>query len=73
MRPADGPAGAVVLTDDQVATLGAGKTPAVRVTVNGVTVPARIDLGVFDVVDVSAQDYDGNPAHKQSMLRGPLN
>lgn len=37
-----GPAGAVVLTDDQVATLGGPKTPPVRVTVNGVTVLARV-------------------------------
>ena len=37
-----GPAAAVVLTDEQVATLGAGKAPAVRVTANGVTVAARI-------------------------------
>jgi hypothetical protein len=37
-----GPAAAIVLTDEQVAALGAGKTPAVRVTANGVTVAARI-------------------------------
>ena len=37
-----GPAAAIVLTDEQVATLGGGKTPAVRVTANGATVPARI-------------------------------
>ncbi|MCW2526825.1 MAG: hypothetical protein JWM76_1685 [Pseudonocardiales bacterium] len=37
-----GPAGAVVLTDDQVATLGGSKSPPVKVTINGVTVPARI-------------------------------
>jgi Bacteriocin-protection, YdeI or OmpD-Associated/Domain of unknown function (DUF1905) len=37
-----GPAAAVVLTDEQVATLGAGKTPPVRVTVNGVTVGGRV-------------------------------
>ena len=37
-----GPAGAVVLTDDQVAELGGTKTPPVRVTVNGVTVLARV-------------------------------
>ena len=38
-----GPAGAIVLTDEQVQTLGGGaKTPPVRVTANGVTVPARI-------------------------------
>lgn len=37
-----GPAGAIVLTDEQVATLGGGKTPPVRVTVGGVTVPARV-------------------------------
>ena len=37
-----GPAGAIVLTDEQVAKLGGGKAPPVRVTVNGVTVAARI-------------------------------
>jgi hypothetical protein len=37
-----GPAGAVVLSDDQVAILGGTKNPPVRVTVNDVTVPARI-------------------------------
>jgi Bacteriocin-protection, YdeI or OmpD-Associated/Domain of unknown function (DUF1905) len=37
-----GPAGAIVLSDDQVATLGGTKTPSVRVTVLGVTVPARV-------------------------------
>lgn len=37
-----GPAGAIVLTDDQVAGLGAGKTPPVRVTVNDVTAEARV-------------------------------
>jgi hypothetical protein len=37
-----GPAGAVVLTDQQVAQLGSAKTPPVRVTANGVTVAARI-------------------------------
>lgn len=37
-----GPAAAVILTDEQVASLGAGKTPPVRFTVNGVTVDGRI-------------------------------
>lgn len=37
-----GPAGAIVLTDEQVASLGAGKAPPVRVTANGNTVAARI-------------------------------
>jgi hypothetical protein len=37
-----GPAGAIVLTDDQVARLGGGKTAPVRVTVDGVTVQARV-------------------------------
>lgn len=37
-----GPAGAIVLTDEQVASLGAGKTPPVRVTANGRTVAARV-------------------------------
>lgn len=36
------------------------------------TVPAGIDLRAFDVVDVSAQNYDGNPAHQRSVLQGPL-
>lgn len=37
-----GPAAAVVLSDEQVAGLGAGKTPAVRFTVGGTTVDGRI-------------------------------
>jgi hypothetical protein len=37
-----GPAAAVVLTDEQVASLEAGKTPPVRVTVNGVSVGGRV-------------------------------
>lgn len=37
-----GPAGAIVLTDEQVAALGGTRTPPVRVTVDGVTVQARV-------------------------------
>ncbi|MGV9714032.1 YdeI/OmpD-associated family protein [Gordonia sp. NPDC003424] len=37
-----GPAAAVILTDDQVASLGAGKTPPVSFTVNGIRVAGRI-------------------------------
>lgn len=37
-----GSAGGVVLTDAQVAALGGTRTPPVRVTVNDVTVPARV-------------------------------
>ena len=37
-----GPAAAIVLTDEQVAALGGGKAPAVRVTANGATVASRI-------------------------------
>jgi hypothetical protein len=37
-----GPAAALVLTDEQVAALGAGRAPAVRVTANGATVAARV-------------------------------
>lgn len=37
-----GPAAAVILTDDQVESLGGGKTPPVRITVGGITIPARI-------------------------------
>lgn len=37
-----GPAAAIVLTDEQVAALGAGKAPPVRVTANGSTVAARV-------------------------------
>jgi hypothetical protein len=37
-----GPAAALVLTDEQVAALGAGKAAAVQVTANGATVAARI-------------------------------
>jgi hypothetical protein len=37
-----GPAAAIVLTDEQVAALGAGKAFPVRVTANGNTVAARV-------------------------------
>jgi hypothetical protein len=37
-----GPAAAVILTDEQVAALGGGKTPAVRVTVNDQSFLGRI-------------------------------
>ncbi len=33
---------------------------------------STIDLRSYSVVDVSAQDFDGNPAHKDSVLRGTL-
>lgn len=36
------------------------------------TLASTIDLRSYSVVDVSAQDFDGNPAHKLSMLQGPL-
>ncbi len=35
-------------------------------------VPPGLDPSSYHVVDVSAQDYDGSPAHKQSVLRGQL-
>ena len=48
-----------------VGTLGAGG--------DGVwTLASTIDLRSYSVVDVSAQDFDGNPAHKDSVLRGAL-
>jgi hypothetical protein len=37
-----GPAAAIVLTDEQVAVLGAGKAFPVQVTINGTTVAARV-------------------------------
>ncbi|MEO9139252.1 MAG: anti-sigma factor [Jatrophihabitans sp.] len=36
------------------------------------TVPGGIDLHDYRIVDVSAQQYNGNPAHDRSVLRGPL-
>jgi hypothetical protein len=36
------------------------------------TVPQGIDLAAYHIVDVSAQRFDGNPAHQRSVLRGPL-
>jgi hypothetical protein len=36
------------------------------------TVPAGIDLSAYPVVDISAQNFDGNNQHEQSMLRGTL-
>ena len=48
-----------------VGTLGAGG--------DGVwTLASTIDLRSYSVVDVSAQDFDGDPAHKDSVLRGAL-
>lgn len=35
-------------------------------------VPAGLDPAAYRVVDVSAQKFDGNPAHQQSVLRGQL-
>lgn len=37
------------------------------------TVPDGLDLSRYDLVDVSSEPYDGNPAHSgQSILRGQL-
>jgi len=36
------------------------------------TLASTIDVRSYSVVDVSAQDFDGNPAHKKSVLQGPL-
>lgn len=35
-------------------------------------VPPGLDPRSYHVVDVSAQNYDGNPVHQQSVLRGEL-
>ena len=35
-------------------------------------VPAGLDPAGYSVVDVSAQNFDGNPVHQQSVLRGRL-
>ena len=49
-----GPAAAIILTDEQVAALGAGKTPPVRVTANGVSVAARVGrMGGENLVGLS--------------------
>lgn len=37
-----GPAAAIVLTDEQVATLGSTKTPPVRFTIDGQTIEGRV-------------------------------
>ncbi len=48
-----------------VGTLGANDTGTFPV-------PAGLDPSAYHVVDVSAQDFDGNPVHQQSVLRGQL-
>ncbi|MBV9593266.1 MAG: DUF1905 domain-containing protein [Actinobacteria bacterium] len=50
-----GPAAAIVLSDEEVAALGgATKTPAVTVTINGATVPARVGrMGGENLVGLS--------------------
>lgn len=35
-------------------------------------IPQGVDIHSYDVVDVSAQNFDGNPAHEKSVLRGGL-
>ncbi|MEO8749663.1 MAG: anti-sigma factor [Allobranchiibius sp.] len=35
-------------------------------------VPPGLNVNSYHIVDVSAQDYNGNPAHQQSVLRGGL-
>jgi hypothetical protein len=37
------------------------------------TLAGSIDLGAYDIVDVSARDYGGSTViHQQSVLQGPL-
>jgi hypothetical protein len=36
------------------------------------TVPAGVDLSEYHIVDVSAQNFDGNNQHERSVLRGTL-
>lgn len=36
------------------------------------TLPPGVQISDYDVVDVSAQNFDGNPAHQQSVLQGPM-
>jgi len=36
------------------------------------TLPPGVQISDYDIVDVSAQNFDGNPAHQQSVLRGPM-
>jgi hypothetical protein len=36
------------------------------------TMPAGLDMAGYSVVDVSAERYDGDPAHASSVLRGTL-
>ncbi|GAA2970564.1 hypothetical protein JOD63_000851 [Microbacterium terrae] len=45
-----GPAAAIVLSDEQVASLGGGKRAAVQVTIGGASAPLR--LGVMDGANV---------------------
>jgi hypothetical protein len=51
-----GPAAAIVLTDEQVAGLGGGKTPPVRITIGSVTVEGRIGrMGGENLVGLSKE------------------
>ncbi|MHA3705186.1 anti-sigma factor domain-containing protein, partial [Jatrophihabitans sp. YIM 134969] len=36
------------------------------------TLPGGMDIRDYPVVDVSAQRFDGDPSHQQSVLQGPL-
>ena len=48
-----------------VGTLGSGGD-------GSFTLAPSIDLRSYSVIDVSAQDFDGNPAHQDSVLQGTL-
>lgn len=36
------------------------------------SLPPGVQLSDYNVIDVSAQNFDGNPAHQQSVLQGPM-
>ena len=59
-----------LITSDATELVSLG---VVRGAVGSFTVPDGLDLSLYDVVDVSAEPFDGNPAHSgDSILRGTL-
>lgn len=36
------------------------------------SLPPGVEIHDYNIIDVSAQNFDGNPAHQQSVLQGPL-
>lgn len=59
-----------LITEDSSALLSLGVVDSATATL---IIPSGVDLSLYDLVDVSSESYDGNPAHSgDSIVRGRL-